>query len=234
MINHAAHTQRALHSEQVPVSSRSFRGCSGRASGGCGQEAPVEIGVANDRHAPALPVRSFLRLPLVELSFRRKGLKSAVVVRRWRWTAVSWSGKGQGDAGLTPGVEMDILKSEILRKRQLVEDRNLLVVRIRGVGSCVCETEGGGRIRGAVTLPGSPPSLHFLVASAESPGFWSFPPKLSPVLRTCRSSFRSSPYRLTQYWFAGIFQISLLLVKPSHFILSCFPASPLPQHTQLP
>ena len=45
---------------------------------------------------------------------------------------------------------MDVLKSEILRKRQLVEDRNLLVVRSLGVvgvgdGGAECVGEGLGR-----------------------------------------------------------------------------------------
>lgn len=42
---------------------------------------------------------------------------------------------------LNPGSEMDILKSEILRKRQLVEDRNLLVVRLLGVVGALATEE---------------------------------------------------------------------------------------------
>lgn len=52
---------------------------------------------------------------------------------------------------LNPDSKMDVLKSEILRKRQLVEDRNLLVVRSLEVGALateelsVCVGEGLGR-----------------------------------------------------------------------------------------
>ena len=50
---------------------------------------------------------------------------------------------------------MDVLKSEILRKRQLVEDRNLLVVRSLGVvgvgdGGAECLRRGGPGERGTV------------------------------------------------------------------------------------
>lgn len=58
-------------------------------------------------------------------------------------------GAGDGSSSVNPGSEMDVLKSEILRKRQLVEDRNLLVVRILGARGAlaiedVCVDSGGG------------------------------------------------------------------------------------------
>lgn len=72
-------------------------------------------------------------------------VREGVKLRRGAVTA-KWS--------LDPGGEMDILKSEIQRKRQLVEDRNLLVVRVfwlwsldsRLVFLCVdgCWGEGDG------------------------------------------------------------------------------------------
>ena len=46
---------------------------------------------------------------------------------------------------------MDVLKSEILRKRQLVEDRNLLVVRILGGRGALAieDVWGGGAVKGS-------------------------------------------------------------------------------------
>ena len=45
----------------------------------------------------------------------------------------SWRGRKKTRDSFNPDSKMDVLKSEILRKRQLVEDRNLLVVRSLGV-----------------------------------------------------------------------------------------------------
>ncbi|XP_051676814.1 pre-mRNA-splicing factor 18 isoform X6 [Oryctolagus cuniculus] len=64
----------------------------------------------------------------------RQLLSSRAWARCWclRWILRGWpsevrSGTGEGSSDFSRGIEMDVLKSEILRKRQLVEDRNLLV-----------------------------------------------------------------------------------------------------------
>lgn len=75
---------------------------------------------------------------------------------RGPWLVEAWSEEPESEArGVNPGSEMDVLKSEILRKRQLVEDRNLLVVRIIGGRGalavedlCVCGWVGGAGSEG--------------------------------------------------------------------------------------
>lgn len=101
-------------------------------------------GAARGRSSTAAPsttgALSALPPPVAHLSFRRKRLLS--LKRFGVWAAVSvprcarpgrlGRRSRREDPQLKPGGDMDILKSEILRKRQLVEDRNLLVVRSLG------------------------------------------------------------------------------------------------------
>lgn len=67
----------------------------------------------------------------------------------------SWRRRKKARDSFNPDSKMDVLKSEILRKRQLVEDRNLLVVRsleVVGVGDggAECLRRGGPGERGTV------------------------------------------------------------------------------------
>ena len=107
----------------------------------------------------------------------------------------SWRGRKKTRDSVHPDSKMDVLKSEILRKRQLVEDRNLLVVRSLGV---VGVGEGG-----AECLRGRGPGERGTVLSGSSLGGAQPEPRRGPREASARPTVPLALTREPLVWKCG-------------------------------